>query len=167
MWQYNYSSELYHHGVKGMKWGVRKKKKVADLKSKYHSKAESAAGHYRHSVKLANRANDETLSSKERSDAARYGGWQYTKGKKFEKEANRIKKKIEKSSTINETKSLVTARQEAGRLYVKKSLPRRVAEISAEQVSRGAQFALQTALVGRPVMAIVTEHGSYKLKKQA
>lgn len=25
MWQYNYTNELYHYGVKGMKWGVRKK----------------------------------------------------------------------------------------------------------------------------------------------
>lgn len=24
LWQYNYSSELYHYGVKGMKWGVRR-----------------------------------------------------------------------------------------------------------------------------------------------
>ena len=24
MWQYNYSSELYHHGIKGQKWGIRR-----------------------------------------------------------------------------------------------------------------------------------------------
>ena len=29
MWQYNYSdpNELYHHGIKGQKWGVRRKRK--------------------------------------------------------------------------------------------------------------------------------------------
>lgn len=24
LWQYNYSSELYHHGIKGQKWGIRR-----------------------------------------------------------------------------------------------------------------------------------------------
>jgi hypothetical protein len=28
MWQYNYTDELCHYGVKGMKWGVRKDSKA-------------------------------------------------------------------------------------------------------------------------------------------
>lgn len=33
MWSYNSQTELYHHGVKGMKWGIRKEK---DNSKKYN-----------------------------------------------------------------------------------------------------------------------------------
>lgn len=34
MWTYNYSNELYHHGVKGMRWGVRNDKKLSGYRKK-------------------------------------------------------------------------------------------------------------------------------------
>lgn len=47
MWTYNYTNELYHHGVKGMKWGVRKAKeeyRTAKSASKEARKQFSKAG---------------------------------------------------------------------------------------------------------------------------
>lgn len=35
MWAYNYTNELYHYGVKGMKWGVRNSQEVKSVNKSY------------------------------------------------------------------------------------------------------------------------------------
>lgn len=39
MWTYNYQNTLYHHGVKGMKWGVRHDKQGSGTHPQYTTKA--------------------------------------------------------------------------------------------------------------------------------
>lgn len=39
MWSYNNQNELYHYGVKGMKWGVRHDKQSSSSRPQYATKA--------------------------------------------------------------------------------------------------------------------------------
>lgn len=159
------NGELYHHGIKGMKWGVRKKEKIDKLRSTYRSKNETSKTHYNSSIKLASKARDASLSKKDRRNAALFGAYQYNKGKEYEKQAKTIQRKLKrKGVTVTENSKVTATRVAAGELYVKKMLPRRAVEKTSEVVWVGAQFAAQTALMGRPMMAISSEHSPYKLK---
>lgn len=48
MWVYNYSDELYHHGIKGQKWGVRRfQNKDGSLTSAGKSRYDEAKKNYK------------------------------------------------------------------------------------------------------------------------
>lgn len=73
MWTYNYNNELYHYGIKGMKWGVRRfqnsdgsltpagKKKISKKYRRLANKAsnEAARSHNRRYLSSYNKAADE------------------------------------------------------------------------------------------------------------
>lgn len=161
-----HNDELCHYGVKGMKWGVRKEEKIRSMRSQYHSKVGTANTHYRSAIKWAEKAKDETLSKKDRKYAAKAGAHQYGKGEEYNKQARKIKNKmVRNKANIQDSPTLLKTRAEAGELYVKKWLPRRLVESGSQKVSAGMQFALQTALLGRPMVAVTTEYSKYKLKK--
>ena len=65
MWTYNYSSELYHTGVKGMKWGVRRaQKQLSKITGRdRNSISEEEADDFRREVKATKRGKGISLNS--------------------------------------------------------------------------------------------------------
>lgn len=70
MWTYNYTDELYHYGVKGMRWGVRKDRKWASAKHQPSSARSSAlAGIY---AATGNKTVGKALEKSNAKDAERW-----------------------------------------------------------------------------------------------
>ena len=67
MWTYNYSNELYHYGVLGMKWGVRKGRSTSS-KSTRKRKASNYHEDYKkaHSGKSVKYMSDKELNDTNR-----------------------------------------------------------------------------------------------------
>ena len=86
--------DIYHHGVKGMKWGIRRKRKSSGRPDR-----KNASDDYRRSVELSRKPMHE-LSNKELQDLnyrynlerqyAQYSKKPLTKGRKFAQKAGKI-----------------------------------------------------------------------------
>ena len=95
MWTYNYpqsSDELYHHGVKGMKWGVRKRD--------YRSTGVRSAIARKKNQKVDEGFNEWKENAKKRSDAIDLG--KKANASKMAYENNRSDKKLKKQYKTDE-----------------------------------------------------------------
>ena len=92
MWQYTDYNELYHHGVKGMKWGVRKDrlKSRLDLAKRKHELHKEA----RHYTKELNRQDQYKTTSLYRYNM--YSKNSKARAKSFDKRLEKRQKKIDK-----------------------------------------------------------------------
>lgn len=123
MWEYNYTNELYHYGVPGMRWGHRK------------------------AVKLANKASISRESSKEWNQMARYAE---SKGKtkkaaKYRKYANNDLKDARKYESMSGSRKPSTKKKnpkkttKTGKKTAKKTL-QKIGGASLKSVSYAAQL---------------------------
>ena len=148
-------SDLYHHGVKGMRWGVRKK---ID-----ESRINRARKYTNLSVSNAVAAN---RSARNNRNGSRY----LERSEKYSKKATKITSKIQdektKKSFQKDLKLTNELQQTVAKDYVQRSKKERVATFATSAaVSAGAVYLASAA--GLPyAMVWITSGTKYNLKEQ-
>lgn len=171
------NSELYHHGVKGMKWGVRRyqnadgslteagKKRAAKLSEKLDDSRLEARVRYN----LATANARESRAAEKRRDRNAYkqaGIRQMDRATDMDKKIAKLEQKM-KNIGVDPKKdqTLVDARTQAGKDYVKRSSGAIAADIIGQGAANvGAVFAQK--MLGSPILfAWWTPVNKHKLKK--
>lgn len=189
--------ELYHYGIKGMKWGVRRtpeqlghrtrsgslasarKDRIDKLRKTYRSKMQTGATHYRKAIRDVNKVRSDS-SKRERKYNKWSGEHQYSTAASYDKQARKLQKKLKRMGIeVNESASYSELKREASEHYVKKFLARRVFEHSVTAISETVQVQgqlLVRSLMPAPVQALLfrgpmivnsTEVTDYKMKRSS
>lgn len=170
-------TELYHHGVKGQKWGVRRyqnkdgsltpagKKRAAKLSQKLDDTRLMATQRYRGAISGADVARTgETLSDRRRGKT--YGIRSMDRATQLDRQISKFEKRL-KNMGVDPKKDqeLIEARQRAGEYYVKRSKGVIAADWGGQVVLNAGSMFVQAALGSPLPIAMYTAPNTHKLKK--
>lgn len=132
MWTYNYTTELWHHGIMGMKWGIRRYQNpdgslTTAGKIRYGNKNRLEASINKKAAKLQRKYNDLTGKSIRQNNATK---------DKTEEEA---RKKDSKSKSISEMSS-EELQAAINRINLEKTYLQAMESVNPRKVSRGQKF---------------------------
>lgn len=132
MWTYNYTTELWHHGIMGMKWGIRRYQNpdgslTTAGKIRYGNKNRLETSVNKKAAKLQRKYNDLTGKSIRQNNAAK------------DKTDEEARKKDSKSKSISEMSS-EELQAAINRINLEKTYLQAMESVNPRKVSRGQKF---------------------------
>lgn len=161
MWEYNYTDELYHYGVKGMKWGVRRLTKAAERAEKdandlrKHGYKKEADAVQKVADKNRKKANDKKIKDSRKEDV---------KNRRKLSDAD-LKKKVERLSMEKKLKDLTSDDVSPGKKFVSGVMSSSGKKVATAFVTGAALYGTRAALTKEFNIAELGRYMTPKPKK--